>query len=589
MITQYPNPQFRRKFISLDGPWGFEWGDGEGKHDCALSGTILVPYCPESSLSGVGGQHGFSECVYTRTLELTEGDREGRLVVHFGAVDYLAEVYVNGHFVVRHAGGYTPFEADIAPYVHAGTNRLTVVVRDDMKDNKPSGKQSKRDVSEGCFYTRTTGIWQPVWLEHTPERYLRCVKFYPDPSSSSVRAEVVAVGGGFVEIFVRYEGREVGYACGETEYRRSFELPLSEKHLWEAGEGALYDVELRLGEDIVETYFGLRSAEYEGRKFLLNGKPLFERFVLDQGYYPDGIYTAPSVEAMREDIRLAQTLGFNGARLHQKVFDPRFLYLCDAMGYLVWGEYPSWGVDYENLDALGALAAEWTEAVERDFNHPSIITWCPLNEVWENYDHPERVRDPRFAESIYALTKAIDPTRPCVDASGGYHGSTDVYDFHCYHDSERLKEYFRELEERGTLTCEHSAPPRGEGGAVYDGELPLNLSEYGGIAYVASEAGWGYRTSASEDEFVEEYVRMTSAVMRAKKLSGFCYTQLYDVEQEQNGLYTYERFSKLGQSAMARIRACNLTVAAIEEGGMSENEPRETHSFAETDENLITE
>lgn len=562
--TEHPEPQFRRdSYECLNGKWEFVFGPGEGRTNCALAASINVPFSPESELSGIGERGFFTQCVYSRLLYLNEGDLKNRLALHFGAVDYLAEVYLNGELLCRHEGGYTPFVAELNSAARAGENRITVVVRDDVRDNVPSGKQSAKENSFGCFYTRTTGIWQTVWLERTPHEYIRSVRFFPDAKHTLVSAEICTQGEGTVAVRVCYEGRTVGQIETQIAFRKRIEIPLSERHLWEIGAGRLYDVEITFGEDRVYSYFGLRDVRYDGRKFLLNGKSVFQRLVLDQGYYPDGVYTAPTVEAMQRDIELSLALGFNGARLHQKLFEPRYLYACDKAGYMVWGEYASWGVQYDTLDALGTFTAQWREAVERDFNHPCIVQWCPLNEVWEDLDDKRKIRDLRFVEAIFVLTKALDETRPCVDTSGGYHGRhTDLFDFHCYHTPESMREYVRDIELYDKLTMNTLYPPVPE--AVYDGKLPLNASEYGGVAYVRNGDGWGYRTSSSEEAFVGDYVAMTRLLLGCEKISGFCYTQLYDVEQEQNGLYTYDRRAKLSPAGMQRIAECNREIAAIE-------------------------
>lgn len=584
--SEHPNPQFERGYyFSLNGSWEFAVGRGEDRLNAPLPGRIEVPFCPQSEMSGVGITDFMDDCVYSRLIEVSEEDLAGRLVLHFGAVDYEAKVYVNGQYVTSHVGGYTAFEADITGSVHPGENRITVTVHDDMRENIPSGKQTRKQRSFGCFYTRTTGIWQSVWLERTPAVYLKRVYFTPDIEECAVKVEVETEGCAPVHIQVFYQGRRVGEAHGEAAFRRSFRIPLTEKHLWELGEGNLYDVEISLGEDHVRSYFGLREVKYQGRKFLLNGKSVFQRLVLDQGYYAESIYTAPSVEAMRQDIERGMELGFNGARLHQKVFEQRFLYECDRMGYMVWGEFPSWGVEYEKLDFLGRFISEWSETVEQYFNHPSIITWCPLNEAWSNLLDNRKVRDVRFVESVYMVTKTLDDTRPCVDTSGGYHGKyTDVFDFHCYGPQQELDHCLERLEQEDLLTVETLYPPESaQEDILCRGEIPVNASEYGGIAYsgdgcakrdvslredkaeaIAEEEGWGYSICSDEQTFVERYRGLTQRLLRCGKLSGFCYTQLYDIEQEENGLYTYARRPKFSQAAMRCITECNRIRAAIE-------------------------
>lgn len=585
--SEHPNPQFEREqYECLNGAWDFEIGSANGRLNTALSGKIEVPFCPESKLSGVGMTDFIRDCVYSREIEVNEQDLEGRLVLHFGAVDYEAQVYVNGQYITAHVGGYTSFEADITSAVHIGTNRITVAVHDDMREHVPSGKQSRRRNSFGCFYTRTTGIWQTVWLERTPKTYVKSIRIYPDIQAGVVKVEVNTEGSGFVEIAVLYEGRQVGEITGDMAYRHNFTIPLRETHLWSPGEGKLYDVVLRFGTDLVKSYFGLREVGYQGRKFLVNGKSVFQRFVLDQGYYPDGIYTAPDLETMRQDIEKSVALGFNGARLHQKVFEQRFLYECDRAGYMVWGEFPSWGVEYEKLDFLGRFISEWTEVVEQYFNHPSIITWCPLNEVWSNLEDQRKVRNVRFVESVYAVTKMLDGTRPCVDTSGGYHGRhTDVFDFHCYGSEEDIIRSVERLEQEEQLITDTLYPPdSAQENILYQSDVPVSASEYGGIAYsqagdsqidlsdkedkaapVTAESGWGYSTCSDEERLVDQYVGQTRRFLSCRKISGFCYTQLYDVEQEENGFYTYFRLPKLGKAAMQRIADCNRSRAAIEE------------------------
>lgn len=572
--AEYPNPQFQRNsYVCLNGEWEFEIRKNGDKMNTSLSSKIEVPFCPESKLSGIHNTEFITDCIYSREIEVRNADLEGRLVLHFGAVDYKAEVYVNGVKAGAHTGGYTAFEIEIASFVKVGKNRITVAVHDDIAENVPSGKQSRKKESSGCFYSRITGIWQTVWLERTPKEYIKSVKFYPDIVNCSVRAELITEGNAHTEIAVLYNGKEVGRANGNGYYRHSYEIALSEKHLWELGQGRLYDVIIKFGDDEVKSYFGLREVKYEGQKFLLNGKNVFQRLVLDQGYYPDGLYTASSLEEIKNDIRLGLSLGFNGARLHQKVFEQRFLYECDRAGYMVWGEYASWGVAYEDLDALGTFTAEWAETVEQYFNHPSIVTWCPLNETWSNLDDEGKVRDIRFVESIYHLTKTLDCTRPCVDVSGGYHGRyTDLFDFHCYHTPGEISEYIAAIEKRDELIMNTVYAEHPESDTVYRSGIPLNASEYGGVAYVTGDNGWGYRTKCSEDEFVNDYIGATEQFLACGKISGYCYTQLYDVEQEQNGLYTYDRKPKLSEKAMQKIAECNRAAAAIEKSTGRERE-----------------
>ena len=588
--TEYPNPQFERsKYECLNGTWEFSYGKVHGRENCALDLKIEVSFCPESELSVIHYTDFITDCVYSREIDVKQPDLDGRLVLHFGAVDYKAEVYVNGVKACEHEGGYTAFEADITSFVKIGRNRLTVAVHDDINENVPSGKQSRKRESFGCFYTRVTGIWQTVWLERTPKSYIKQVKFYPNITEGSVAVELITEGKAATEITVYYKGNVAGAAAGNGYYRHVYDIKLAETHLWEIGSGNLYDVKIKFGNDEVKRYFALREVKYEGRKFLLNGKSVFQRLVLDQGYYAKGVYTAPSVNEFRKDITLACGLGFNGVRLHQKVFDQRYLYECDRLGVMVWGEYASWGIRYEDLDSLGAFIAEWTETVEQNFNHPSIITWCPLNETWDSLEDSGKERDIRFVESVYRTTKILDPTRPCIDVSGGYHGKfTDLFDFHCYHSAEEIAGYIQAIEQDGRLVMDTLYGKSAEReGAVWNGHTATHASEYGGVVYaphaqltgiqgfvpcIQEQNAWGYSTSVSENEFVERYVETTERFMNCDKICGCCYTQLYDVEQEQNGLFTGGRKPKLSEKAMRQIADCNRAVAAIEKHTVRESD-----------------
>ena len=559
----YPDPnRIREKTLLVNDGWQFSF-DGKNWQE------IRVPFCPESKLSGIGHTGFIGQCFYKKTLRLPPAKE--RAVLHFGAVDYRCCLYVNGKHAGSHVGGFTPFAFDITDALTEGDNELYLCVWDDELRNCPSGKQSYKPRSFGCFYTRTTGIWQNVWLEFVPAVHITQVRLYPSPENAHVLAEVHANGRGDCRVSVFYRDRLVGSSCGTMEYCGKFSVTLTEKHLWEAGHGRLYDVVIAFGEDTVYSYFGLRSAGYCGYDFVLNGKPVFLKLVLDQGYYPDGIYTAPDVRAMQRDIDIAMDLGFNGARLHQKVFDPRYLYLCDRSGYMVWGEYASWGVDYSGLHFVGRFLQEWQEAVAREFNHPSIVTWCPLNEVWGTWEDAAQKRDVRFVELVYDFTKTYDPTRPCVDASGGHHGRrTDCFDVHTYAAAEDLKGYLGALDASDILDvpllyCEGES-------LRYPKGAPVNVSEFGGICFtqksgdadvpavnegaVESETAWGYgKGEKSAEAFLRRYEELADILFGCRKLSGFCYTQLYDVEQEENGLYYYDRGDKLSEKQKARMRA----------------------------------
>lgn len=576
---EYPRPQFvRNEWINLNGEWEFEIDhSSSGKKRKLyeaekLSGHILVPFCPESKLSGVEYKD-FMDCVwYRKEIEFPTDwlqsiqDKGERVVLHFGAVDYSATVYVNGKEVGVHKGGYASFALDITSYLSVNDkNVITVCAEDDVRSGKqPAGKQSAEYDSWGCYYTRTTGIWQTVWLEKVPKNYISSICIYPDVENTRVRITAKVVGTGNLSVKAFYEGSEMGETCVKaTDGIVDVIIDLKEAHYWEVGAGRLYDLTLDFEEDHVKSYFGLRSVKMDGMRFLLNGKSVFQRLVLDQGYYPDGIYTAPTEEDLIRDIEMSMEAGFNGARLHEKVFEPRFLYHCDRLGYLVWGEHGNWGLDISNHQALEAYMLEWPEVVERDFNHPSIIGWCPLNETW---DYEGRRQIDSFVEILYKMTKQMDPTRPCIDTSGNYHVKTDIFDLHDYDQNpETFRARYDAFEKEGFLDVDYNVTGFGGAGRqTYKGE-PVFISEYGGIKWDADGGieSWGYGNAPKDkDEFVERYRGLTKALLDNKKMFGFCYTQLYDVEQEKNGLYTYERVPKFD---MKLFREINTMKAAIED------------------------
>ena len=573
--NEYPNPQFERKaWTCLNGEWDFEIDTGKSGEARELfkkehlDGKINVPFCPESKLSGVENKD-FLECVwYRRDIEIPEIHKEKRVILHFGAVDHIATVYINGVKVGAHTGGYVGFEFDITDYLRDGKNSLCVQALDETRDPLfGHGKQSRKYSSYGCYYTRVTGIWQSVWLEYVPKVRIKSIKLYPNVDDSSLGFVAEVMGEGVLTTVATYEGKTVGEAqIKSTGGTVSGCILLSELHLWEVGEGRLYDLKLTYSSDEVYSYFGMRSLRLDGMKFLINGKSVFQRLVLDQGFYPDGIYTAPSEEALVNDIDISLAAGFNGARLHQKVFEPRFLYHCDKKGYIAWGEYGNWGMDYSNIAVLPRMMSEWMEIVNRDFNHPSIVGWCPLNETW---DHEGRKQDELLLSSIYKVTKNIDTTRPCIDTSGNYHVITDIFDVHNY--TQDVAEFREEwsgadveadykLVQKNNPTWNQFKHPW-----KYDGQ-PFFISEYGGIKWDVNSGerdAWGYGNApTTEEEFIERYRGLTDVLLDNSNMFGFCYTQLYDVEQEVNGLYTYERVPKFDMNIFKEI---NQRKAKIEE------------------------
>ena len=559
---EHPNPQFEREnWINLNGKWEFEMDKGVSGRDrkfferTSLNSEIMVPFCPESVLSGIGDTD-FLNCVwYLKKLNIEDNGLD--VILHFGAVDYESYLYINGKEAYHNIGGYVGFDVDITSYVKRGEeNIITLCAIDGHPRNKASGKQSKNYYSMGCDYTRTTGIWQTVWLEYVEKTRIEYVKYYTSPEQSNVQIEIAVKGAEKLSAVCTYEGKVEGRVdISLNDGVNRVTLPLDEIYLWEAGHGRLYDIEFTYGKDKVKSYFGIRSTAFDNNYYLLNNKPLYLRTVLDQGFYKKGIYTAETEEELVRDIYLSLDAGFNGARLHQKVFEKRFLYHCDKLGYLVFGETGNWGVDCSDMEQLAPFLMEWQRELHRDFNHPSIIGWCPLNETW---DCNNRHQNDDFIRALYYTTKAIDSTRPCVGTSGNYQVVSDIYDLHDYI---QTKEEFEKIYLAPTKEemCEeydksHESVSRYQKSINYK-DMALYLSEYGGIRWdTDGVGGWGYGNGPkTEEEFLDRYEYLTKALVDSPYICGFCYTQLYDVEQEVNGLYTYERAPKFDMSKIKAI------------------------------------
>jgi beta-galactosidase/beta-glucuronidase len=547
---EHPQPQFERAdWLNLNGLWTFALDPGRSGHERDLprsrgfDRTITVPFCPESRLSGVGHTDFIEAMWYHRRIAIPAGWRE-RILLHFGGVDHRCEVFLDGRLVGRHVGGQCSFAFDITGFVTAGgTHDLVVSVRDDVRGYvQPSGKQSGKFASHGCHYTRVTGLWQTVWLEAVPTVALREVQIIPDFD-----------GGRFV-LIPSFDGTPVPLTVtahtGETATGLGpLVLPLKNPRAWNPADPFLYQLELSAGRDRVQSYAGLRTIRIDGGRVLLNGKPLYQRLVLDQGYYPDGIWTAPSDAALKRDIELAMAAGFNGARLHQKVFEPRFHYWADRLGYLTWGEAASWGCNAASFEGRDNFLREWREIVIRDRNHPSIITWTPWNEMWWIQDEAQ------FGRTLidtYELTRALDPTRPVHTASGGAHGRTDLWSVHSY--EQKGPDLARVMGEKQDANLARAQKILGE--ARSHAGQPLLLDEFGGIKWQTAPSGaadWGYGDAPkSMEEFYSRLAELVDATLAQPGYVGYCYTQLTDVEQEVNGIYQYDRTPKFD---LARIHA----------------------------------
>jgi beta-galactosidase/beta-glucuronidase len=587
---EYPRPQFRRpEWTNLNGEWAFAFDDEDaglarGWHrvpaqdlrsgDSPFDWRITVPFCYQSELSGIGDPSFHDVVWYARTFAPSPGGE--RLLLHFGAVDYRAAVWVNGTQVAEHEGGHTPFSADVTPALTEGENVVVVRAEDPSRDATiPRGKQYWKERSEGIFYTRTTGIWQTVWLEPVGRRRIDSLRLSPDVDAARVDVEVGVEGfepGLSLRLAVSVKGDSM------LDDRMELRAPLIQRSLpllprgaapdtphlsewpkpalWSPEHPDLYDLRLELLDadgnvlDAVESYFGMRKIEARDGKVLLNDRPYCQRLVLDQGYFPGGLLTAPTDEDLRKDIELAKEMGFNGARKHQKIEDPRWLLWADTLGFLVWGEMAN-AYQY-SPNYVRRITGEWQEAVRRDHNHPCIVAWVPMNESW---GVPELATDPAQIDhllSLYHLTRSLDRSRPVVSNDGWEHARTDLCTIHDYGSPEDLS--YRYATPESSVAARPAKRPIYAPSHGYRGE-PILISEFGGIAFSGDEGGWGYSTVADAEELIERYDALISALLESETVCGFCYTQLTDVEQEVNGLLTCDRKPKADPARIRKVSA----------------------------------
>lgn len=588
--AEYPRPQFvRSDWLCLNGTWRFEIDQADsgferGLVHARLADEITVPFAPEAPLSGVGVSD-FLEAVWYQRSATVPADWAGRRVLlHFQAVDHDATVWIDGVQAGRHRGGFTGFSLDITDLVEAGREfRITVRARDSRRGSQARGKQSTRFDTYEAYYTRSTGIWQTVWLEPVPEVHLRRAKITPDLPGSRflVRLPVSRTAAGHRVLAVLGDrSGEVVRAEAPIDLDSAPELvlhvPADRRRAWSPADPHLYDLSLELrgpdGEpvDRLRSYAGLRTVSVDGQAVLLNGERVFQRLVLDQGWYPDGLMTAPDDAALIRDIELAQAAGFNGARLHQKVFEERFLHHADRLGYLVWGEFADWGARSgtgpEAQQPTASFITQWLEALERDHSHPAIIGWCPLNETFQPLSDKITTLDD-VTLGLFLATKTADPTRPVLDTSGYAHrvAHTDIYDAHNYEqDPVVFAKAMAGLADGSPYV--NTAPDGTAWSLPYAGQ-PYFCSEFGGIQWSGADHdpdAWGYGTAPrTEAEWYARFAGLTGALLENPLMFGYCFTQLTDVFQEQNGVYRFDRSAKLDVS---RIRAIQSRPAAYERG-----------------------
>jgi beta-galactosidase/beta-glucuronidase len=583
---EYPRPQFvREDWRCLNGEWEFEIDHADsglerGLLERALVDRIRVPFCPESKLSGIDHTDFMSAVWYRRRVTAPEAWAGCRVLLHFQAVDYDATVWADGVEVGRHRGGFTPFTCDLG---EAAGRTITIVLRarDDHRRAKPLGKQSQRPLNHGCHYTRTTGIWQTVWLEPVPVRaQFGRPHIVPDVAAGRFLLSQPILGdraGLTLRATLLADDEPVCTAeqPADAVLRPLIELAVPDKarRLWEPGDPFLYDLDVELIDhdgslvDRARSYTGLRSVTLDGHAIRINGRVIFQRLVLDQGYYPDGVMTAPSDAALRQDIELARSAGFNGARLHQKVFEERFLYHADRLGYLVWGEFADWGIDHAEPGATAL--GQWAEVLERDRSHPAIIGWCPLNETRQPIG--DRITDLNdLTLGLFRITRAADPTRPVIDSSGYSHrvAEADVFDCHNYIQE---PDAFRESLSHLVDGQEFISGPKNTPWSIRWKGQPYFVSEFGGIWWNPEAGGeedsWGYGDRPKTiNEFYNRFQALCDSLLDHPRVCAYCYTQLTDVFQEQNGIFHFDRRPKFD---LERLRAVQTRPAAAERAAVS--------------------
>jgi hypothetical protein len=573
----YPRPQLRRDcWYSLNGIWDFA-PDREDLYrdpgDIQWSSQIRVPFAPETGASGIASTGFMRACWYRRTISLPAPTAEGRWILHFGAADYVATVWINRIAVGMHQGGYTPFSFDITPALRDRQCEVVVRVEDDPADlTKPRGKQDWDLDPHSIWYHRTTGIWQTVWLEYAPTTRIARLAYTPDLTRwevgveawiegerrSNLRLGVKLLAGGAILAQDTYN-----VISGEVHRGVALSDPGIDDSrnglLWSPEAPHLIEVSLQLwgerGEllDDVRSYTALRSSRTQGDRFLLNGRPYLLRFVLDQGYWPDSGLTAPDDDALRRDVELAKAMGFNGVRKHQKIEDPRYLYWADTLGLAVWGEMPS---AYRfTRRTVERIASEWSDALRRDYSHPCIIVWVPLNESWGVPNLPDNPRERHFVQTLYHLTKTLDASRPVIGNDGWESVATDIIGIHDYDD--RPARIAKRYHADDVLPRLFKRERPGGRLLVLEGHLqsdvPLMLTEFGGIAMARADGTWGYATAKDAEEFGRQYSRLLYAVRNLALLSGFCYTQFADTYQEANGLLYADRTPKIPLERIASV------------------------------------
>ncbi|MGI8313649.1 glycoside hydrolase family 2 protein [Halobacillus mangrovi] len=575
--AEYPRPQFRRNdWIDLNGTWKFQFddenvGEQEAWFKQGVQGEgIQVPYVYQSEMSKVNDQEHHSIIWYEKTFEWQTTNNE--VYLHFEAVDYYTKVWVNGQLIGDHEGGHTPFSFLITQALNNGENTITVRVQDENSVEQPIGKQSWKSDNFLCWYTRTTGIWQPVWLEEVSSIHLQDVGMTPSVEDSTLHLQARVKGHQYpvyLEAEVFFEDEWITTAGTWVKgTQSSIDLTLDVQSdeadfrvfYWSPDHPNLYDIRFTVKDrsktyDQVESYFGMRSIEVKGERILLNRESFYQRLLLDQGYYPGALMTATSKQ-MEEDLKKVKEMGFNGVRRHQTIADRQYMYWCDRLGLVMWAEMPSSFLF--STTSMSRMMEESREMIAKHYNHPSVIIYTLMNESWGVNEIYHRDDQQNFVNALYYQAKAFDPTRLIVGNDGWEHTLTDILTVHDYNsDPESMSRSYKNKEEfvngsPSTTSCKQNYAK----GYKYGGE-PVIISEYGGIAYGSTKGNdWGYGTRPeSQEEVLLRLEQLTNVIKDTKYIQGFCYTQLTDVEQEVNGLLDHNHEYKFDPEKIKRIIA----------------------------------
>ena len=578
-IKDYPRPQFvRREWENLNGEWNFVFDDndeGEIKeyfNNFPINKKINVPFTYETKLSGIEDESIHYIIWYNRKINISKEQLEDKkLILNFEGSDYKTKVWINGKYIGENIGAYSRFSFDIEKHIVYGENDITIKVEDSLSKDQPRGKQRYKRESWKCWYIQTTGIWKTVWLEWVSRKYLKGVKITPKTDKVQLEIETnlteqdIEKQKYYIETEISFN-RQVIKKTKEiinNNYEK-IEINIVKEGIkhniqkWSTTSPNLYDINYKLYcedevIDIVDSYFGIREITIEGDKIYLNGEQVYLKLILDQGYWKESHLTPPNEESLIKDIESVLVLGYNGIRKHQKVEDERFLYWCDVKGVLVWIEM----ANCYNFDdnSLQNFTNEWIRVVKQNYNHPSIITWVPINESWGVPEVSNSKEQQNFINSLYYLTKSIDNTRPVISNDGWEHTISDIITIHDYKQDNDL--LYQEYTDKDMKVLNNLEEYNGKhrlfaSGYKYEGQ-PVIMSEYGGIA-INSNEGWGYgKQVKNEKELVERFTKLTKTIKNIPYISGYCYTQLTDVQQEINGLMDTERNCKIEPSVIKNI------------------------------------